>query len=160
MIAMGRDDYAFLFDPPKDADFFTRTLNYPRSPSSSELPTTAGTKKDVEEVATVQQSSLGNNRHAATLSKFSAGVFSSNPAAHETFAPFLNTHITDQAHIPDGRGKARFDKEQNKVYCYRHQPDLRRQRRAPQEDTVAEIQKVVLLNFIFNAVDNGCITFE
>lgn len=135
---MGKDDYSFLFDPPKDTDVFTRTLDYPRSPSSSELPT-AKTRDVVETVATITHSSLGNNRHAATLSKFSTGMFSSNSAAQETVAPFLNNHIPDQVHIPDRRGNGN---ERNKVYCYRHQPDLRCQRRTPQEDTVAEIQKV------------------
>jgi len=139
-VVMGRDDYSFLFEPPKDTDVFTRTLYYPRSPKSPELgPTAASTTEHVEEVTTVQQSSLGNNRHAATLSKFSAGVFSSNSAAQETVAPFLNNHIPDQVHIPDRREKSN---ELNKVYCYRHQPDLRCQRRTPQEHTVAEIQKV------------------
>src|SRR5271170_3005974 len=145
-VVMRRDDYSFLFDPPKDTDVFTRTLYYPRSPSSPEMgPMVAETNEFVEEeMNTVQQSSMGNNRHAATLSKFSTGMFSSNSAAQETIAPFLNNHIPDQVHIPDGRGKSN---EQNKVYCYRHQPDLRCQRRTPQEDTVAEIQKVVPIRF-------------
>jgi len=161
---MGRDDYSFLFDPPKDTDVFTRTFYYPRSPSSSEPPTAAAVTKDVdEEVATtILQSSLGNNRHAATLSKFSTGVFSSNSAAQETVAPFLNNHIPGQVHIPDGRG---INSQQDKVYCYRHQPDLRCQRRTPQEDTVAEIQKVALsptckVGKLILCVDHGCVTFE
>lgn len=135
-----KDDYSFLFDPPKDSDVFTRTLYYPRSPSSPESspqttpPTTAS-------VATVQ-TSLGDNRHAATLSKFTAGVFASSSAALEMVAPFLNSHIPDQVHIPDNRGLFGGDGERSKQYCYRHQPDLRCQRRTPQEDTMAEIQKV------------------
>ena len=36
------------------------------------------------------------------------------------------------------------DNNRSKVYCYRHQPDSRCQRRTPQEDTVAEIQKVLM----------------
>lgn len=145
----GMHDYSFLFDPPKDSDVFTRTLYYPRSPSSPESssfqptpPTTAGS------VAATVQSSLGDNRHAATLSKFTAGVFSSSSASLETVAPFLNSHIPNQVHIPDNRGSRADDDddEQNKQYCYRHQPDLRCQRRTPQEDTMAEIQKVVSLS--------------
>lgn len=132
---MGKDDYSFLFDPPKDSDVFTRTLYYPRSPSSPGIPTTS-TSTSTNEVATIKPA-LGDNRHAASLSKFTAGVFSSNSAALETVAPFLNNHIPDQVHIPDRRMI-----DNSKMYCYRHQPDLRCQRRTPQEDTVAEIQKV------------------
>lgn len=135
-----KDDYSFLFDPPKDSDVFTRTLYYPRSPSSPESSFQA-TPPTTASVATVQ-SSLGDNRHAATLSKFTAGVFSSSSAALETVAPFLNSHIPYQVHIPDNRGSHGGDGERSKQYCYRHQPDLRCQRRTPQEDTMAEIQKV------------------
>ena len=112
---MGKEDYSFLFDPPKDSDVFTRTLYYPRSPSSPD-PSTS-TSNSANSIATIQ-SSLGDNRHAATLSKFTT--------------------------ISDGRGMNKFnDDKQRKVYCYRHQPDLHCQRRTPQEDTVAEIQKVL-----------------
>jgi hypothetical protein len=135
-----KDDYSFLFDPPKDSDVFTRTLYYPRSPSSPESSFQA-TPPTTTSVATVQ-SSLGDNRHAATLSKFTAGVFSSTSASLETVAPFLSSHIPDQVHIPDNRGSREDDHDHNKQYCYRHQPDLRCQRRTPQEDTMAEIQKV------------------
>jgi len=143
-----RQDYSFLFDPPKDSDVFTRTLYYPHSPSS---PATPGSEAVNEQHATptskaavaVPTTSLGDNRHAATLSKFTAGVFSSTSAAVETVAPFLNNHIPDQVHIPDRRNN--HDNGRNKVYCYRHQPDLRCQRRTPQEHTMAEIQKVFLV---------------
>ena len=147
-----REDYSFLFDPPKDSDVFTRTLyyGYPHSPSSNPEHTTT-TQGDVAiststttatsaTTATTATSSLGDNRHAATLSKFAAGIFSSNSAAVETVAPFLNNHIPDQVHISDGRQNNEMGP--SKVYCYRHQPDLRCQRRTPQEDTMAEIQKV------------------
>jgi hypothetical protein len=138
---MGKDDYSFLFDPPKDSDVFTRTLYYPRSSSSPDPSTSSSTNS----IATIQ-SSLGSNRHAATLSKFTTGAFSSSSAALETVAPFLNSHIPDQVHISDGRGVNQFkDDKQRKVYCYRHQPDSRCKRRTPQEDTVAEIQKVLWL---------------
>jgi hypothetical protein len=135
-----KDDYSFLFDPPKDSDVFTRTLYYPRSPSSSDTPSLSTTSTTSNPVAPIP-STLGDNRHAATLSKFTAGVFSSSSAALETVAPFLNEHIPDQVHIDDRRGM-NSDSAGNKVYCYRHQPDLRCQRRTPQEDTMAEIQKV------------------
>jgi hypothetical protein len=135
--AMGKDDYSFLFDPPKDSNVFTRTLYYPQSPRSLDATTSTSTAtKDVSRI----ESSLGDNRHAATLSKFTAGVFSSNTTASETVAPFLSSHIPDQVHIPSDRGVV--DNNRSKVYCYRHQPDLRCQRRTPQERSVAEIQKV------------------
>lgn len=135
---MGKDDYSFLFDPPKDSNVFTRTLYYPRSPSSPDV-TTSSTSTATKEVSRIK-SSLGDNRHTATLSKFTAGAISSNSAASGTVTPFLNRHIPDQVHIPADRGTV--DNNRSKVYCYRHQPDLRCQRRAPQEHTVAEIQKV------------------
>lgn len=141
-----KDDYSFLFDPPKDSDVFTRTLYYPRSPSSPEssFQATPPTTASASSVTATAKSSLGDNRHAATLSKFTAGVFSSSSAALETVAPFLNSHIPDQVHIPDNRPSRGDDHERNKQYCYRHQPDLRCQRRTPQEDTMAEIQKAYL----------------
>lgn len=138
---MGKDDYSFLFDPPKDSDVFTRTLYYPRSPDPS-----TSTSNSANSITTIK-SSLGDNRHVTTLSKFTTGVFSSSSAAAaETVAPFLNNHIPDQVHISDGRGMNKFnDNKQRKVYCYRHQPDLRCRRRTPQEDNVAEIQRVLSL---------------
>lgn len=140
---MGKEDYSFLFDPPKDSNVFTRILYYPRSPKSPD-PSTS-TSNSTNSIAAVP-SSLGDNRHAATLSKFTTGVFPSSSAALETVAPFLNSHIPNQVHISDVRGMNKFnDDKQPKVYCYRHQPDLRCQRRTPQEATVAEIQKVLQL---------------
>ena len=144
---MRKDDYSFLFDPPKDSDVFTRILYYPRSPSSPGIisptaTTTSSSSTTNKELTATVKSSLGDNRHAATLSKFTAGALSSNSAALETVAPFLNNHIPDQVHIPNDRGMV--DNTRSKVYCYRHQPDLRCQRRTPQEDTVAEIQKVII----------------
>jgi hypothetical protein len=146
---MEMDDYSFLFDPPKDSNVFTRTLYYPRSPSSPEssfqsAPTSTSTTSNQQLDPTVK-STLGDNRHAAALSKYSVGLLSSSTAALQTVAPFLNDHIPDQVHIPDGRGMNHADNDdndRNKVYCYRHQPDLRCQRRTPQEGTMAEIQKV------------------
>jgi hypothetical protein len=133
---MERGDYSFLFDPPKDSDVFTRTLYYPRSPDALDpFPQRSSTKQPPIQAA------LGDNRHAETLSKFTAGVFSSSSAALETVAPFLSEHIPDQVHIPDGRGNTE-NSSSKPNYCYRHQPDLRCQRRAPQEGTVFEIQKV------------------
>ena len=128
-------DYSFLIDPPKDSDVFTRTLYYPPSPSS---PDGLASHTTTVKPSAAVESPLGGNRHAATLSKFTTGAFSSSSAALEAVAPFLNEHVPDQVHIPDGRNSQR-----NKVYCYRHQPDLRC-RRTPHEDTVAEIQKVAL----------------
>ena len=139
---MGKDDYSFLLDPPKDSDFFTRVLYYPRSPKSPD-PSASTTSTSTNSIATIQPS-LGDSRHAATLSKFTSGVFSSSSSALETVAPFLNSHIPDQVHSPERRGIEKFNGE-DKVYCYRHQPDRRCQRRTPQEDTVAEIQKVLRL---------------
>lgn len=155
-----RQDYSFLFDPPKDSDVFTRTLYYPRSPSSptdSSATTTQHPSSSTatithihhptssqDDVPTVPSSSLGDNRHAATLSKFTTGIFSSTSAAVETVAPFLNSHIPEQVHIPDRRMND-DNNLRNKVYCYRHQPDLRCQRRTPQEDTMAEIQMVTFV---------------
>lgn len=135
---MGQEDYLFLFDPPKDSDVFTRTLYYPRSPNFPNLGSSSSPATSV-----TIQSSLPDNRHTATLSKYTAGVFSSSSAAIETVAPFLTEHVPDQVHIPDARSSASADNERGKVYCYRHQPDLRCQRRAPQEATMAEIQKVL-----------------
>lgn len=152
-----KDDYSFLFEPPKDSDVFTRTLYYPRSPSSPESSVQTTPPTTATSFATVH-SSLGDNRYAATLSKFTAGVFSSSSAALETVAPFLNSHIPDQVHIPDNRGEREGDNDRNKQYCYRHQPDLRCQRRTPQEDTMAEIQKVPPPQNRKLMVDNGCIT--
>jgi len=137
-----RDDYSFLFDPPKDSDVFTRTLYYPHSPSSPNSEhTTRATTIMQEDSAASTTTTLGDNRHAATLSKFSAGIFSSTSAAVQTVAPFLNSHIPDQVHIPNGRQKS-DQMGPSSDYCYRHQPDLRCQRRTPQEDTMSEIQKV------------------
>jgi hypothetical protein len=165
---MARDDYSFLFDPPKETDLFTRTLYYPRSPepaATANSPVISTGREDVEvEMATMRQSSMGDNRHAATLSKFSTGVLSSNSAAQETVAPFLNDHIPDQVHIPDRRGKVNVENRRDRVYCYRHQPDLRCPRRTPQEDTVAEIQKVSPLTqramVLTVGLDDGYITHE
>jgi hypothetical protein len=161
-----REDYSFLFDPPKDSDVFTRTLYYPRSPSSPTESRVAAPRPRKEESPApalaqdpIATTSLGENRHAATLSKFTAGVFSSNLAALETVAPFLSSHIHDQVHIPDGRQKNNSDNGKNKVYCYRHQPDLRCQRRTPQEDTMADIQKVFLPRDRVDE-DNGRTTIE
>jgi hypothetical protein len=134
---MVKDDLSFLFAPPQDSDVFTRTLYYPRSPGSPEVPFNPSSKEGA-----AGTSSIGDNRHTATLSKFRAGVFASHSsAAVETVAPFLNEHIPDQVHIPDDRTQ-HAENDRDKVYCYRHQPDLRCQRRTPQEDTMAEIQKV------------------
>jgi hypothetical protein len=154
---MVSEDLSFLFYPPQDSDVFTRTLYYPRSPSSgtvensAEPPRSAPTVSDPPTVSAptvttptvTSRTALGDNRHAATLSKFRAGVFSNHSAAVETVTPFLNEHVPDQVHIPDGRGHHHSDGDRDKVYCYRHQPDLRCQRRSPQEDTMAEIQKVL-----------------
>src|ERR1700737_708258 len=149
---MGTEDLSFLFYPPQDSDVFTRTLYYPRSPSSSgtaaensaEPPRSSPTVSAPVSAPTVtSRTVLGDNRHAATLSKFRAGVFSNHSAAVETVTPFLNEHVPDQVYIPDGRGHHPSDSDRDKVYCYRHQPDLRCQRRTPQEDTMAEIQKVL-----------------
>ena len=137
---MGQDDYLFLFDPPKDSDVFSRTIYYSRSPNFPELRSTSSSGPTS---STIIQSSLPDNRHAATLSKYTAGVFSSSSAVIDTVAPFLTEHVPDQVHIPDVRSSASADNERSKVYCYRHQPDLRCQRRAPQEATMAEIQKVL-----------------
>jgi hypothetical protein len=137
---MAKDDYSFLFDPPKDSNVFTRTLYYPRSPNSPDPPA-----PPANSTPTIQYS-LGDNRHAATLSKFTAGVSASNSAALETIAPFLNDHIPDQIHTPDTKESNTFDNARNKTYCYRHQPVLRCQRQTPQEDTMAEIQKVSLIS--------------
>lgn len=135
---MGNEDYSFLFDPPKDSNVFTRTLYYPRSPDPSTPPTNSTSTNGA---ATIQ-SSLGDNRHAATLSKFTAGVSASNSAALANVAPFLNDHLPDQVHIPETRESNKFDSAQNKEYCYRHKPDSRCKRQTPQDDTMAEIQKV------------------
>jgi hypothetical protein len=164
---MEKDDYSFLFDPPKDSNVFTRTLYYPRSPSSPEssfqtIPTSTASLS-TKQADDAIKSTLGDNRHTAALSKFTAGVLSSSSATLETVAPFLNSHIPDQVHIPDGRGMSHDDNgdnDRNKVYCYRHQPDLRCQRRTPQEDTMAEIQKVIFIRFSSLILDHGCITTE
>jgi hypothetical protein len=131
------EDYWFLFDPPKDSDVFTRTLYYPRSPGTPQRTDSADRTRPES-----AQSALDEKEHAETLSKYAAGVFSSSFAYQETIAPFLNEHIPDQVHIPDRRVKV---DNKSKVYCYRHQPDRRCQRRAPQEATVHEIQKVWFL---------------
>jgi hypothetical protein len=128
------NDLSFLFDPPQDSDVFTRTLYYPRSPGSDSASPSSPNLATKEFL-------LGDNRHAATMSKFRSGVFS-HSAAVETVAPFLSEHIPDQVHISDDRASHHSDNDRDKVYCYRHQPDLRCQRRTPQEDTMAEIQKV------------------
>jgi hypothetical protein len=141
---MDKDDYSFLFDPPKDSNVFTRILYYPRSPNSPD-PSTSSVHSAPTNSVTSIQSSLGANRHAATLSKFTAGVSASNSAAPGTVAPFLNDHIPDQVRGPDIRENHNFNNVQNKSYCYRHQPGSRCQRQTPQEDTVAEIQKVFCL---------------
>jgi hypothetical protein len=137
---MEREDYSFLFEPPKDSDLFTRV---PRSPDTGATQATS-----IPQVAATGPSALGDSRYAATLSKFTTGFLSSNSAASETVAPFLNEHIHGQVHIPDNRTE-QTDNERAKVYCYRHQPDLRCTRRTPQEDTVAEIQRVNNLHFGF-----------
>jgi len=142
---MQSEDYSFLFDPPKDSNVFTRTLYYPRSPTIPKpaSPATSSSSRISEEEADTIRASLGaDHRHAAALSKFSTGAFSSSSAASKTVAPFLNDHIPQQVHIPDGRGMNKPDNERQRVYCYRHQPDVRCQRRTPQQETVAEIQKV------------------
>ena len=140
---MESEDYSFLFDPPKDSNVFTRTLYYPRSPTIPKptSPTTTSSSGISEQEADNIRASLGaDHRHAAALSKFTTGAFSSSSAASETVAPFLNDHIPQQVHIPDGRNKP--ESERQRVYCYRHQPDVRCQRRTPQQQTVGEIQKV------------------
>jgi len=146
---MERQDYSFLFDPPKESDVFTRVLYYPRSPPSPALgpqtPSTTSSTKATTSIPSVvadAPSALGDNHHAATLSKFKTGFLSSNSAASETVTPFLNEHIPGHVHAPDNRPKQKSSDERTKVYCYRHQPDRRCTRRTPQEDTVAEIQKV------------------
>jgi hypothetical protein len=147
---MRMDDYSFLLDPPKDSDVFTRTLYYPRSPRSPDLPTLATASTSTKDIP-MTKSSLSDSRHAVTLSKFTASLFSTNSAAGaEIVAPFPSSHIPDPGHIPDSRGIN--DNERGKVYCYRHRPDLRCQRRTPQENTVAEIQKVIFEPFLLASI--------
>jgi hypothetical protein len=137
-IMIERHDYSFLLDPPKESHLFTRTTSsYPREePSPRESSCEAFPQEYVPQ-------SMGENRHAASLKKFTSGVISTSAAALETVGTFLNHHIPDQVHIPDQRSRSEGGGE--KVYCYRHQPDLRCQRRAPQEDTMEDIQKVLAL---------------
>ena len=128
-----KEDYSFLFEPPKDSDVFTRTLYYPPSSKSPDPPLPLNTTNNFP-------TNLESDRHSTTLSKFATGVFSSTSAGKDTVTPFLNEHIPDQVNISARRGTSTT---LNEVYCYRHQPDLRCQRRIPQEHTMAEIQKVI-----------------
>jgi len=143
---MEQEDYSFLFDPPKESDVFTRVLRSPRSPDHGrpQTPSTSSTKTatSVPSVVASAPSALDDDRHAMTLSKFTTGILLSNSAASETVTPFLNEHIPGHVHVPDSRPKQKSLDERTKVYCYRHQPDRRCTQRTPQEDTVAEIQKV------------------
>lgn len=146
---MAPDDYSFLFEPPKESDVFTKVRYFPRSPRSPDPGAATQTSPSTPPSLTTAAPALlppavplGDNRHAATLSKFTTGLLSSNSAASETVAPFLTEHIPAQVHIPENRAKTHSDEHADRVYCYRHQPDLRCTRRTPQEDTVAEIQQV------------------
>ena len=145
---MAGEDYSFLLEPPKVSDVFTRVRYYPRSPdlaattSIEASPATPPPSSAAPPQLPLPVVALGDNRHAATLSKLTTGLMAANSAASETVAPFLSEHIPGQVHIPDNRTKQHADDSPARVYCYRHQPDLRCTRRTPQEDTVAEIQKV------------------